>query len=135
MQISLIRLLDRTKGEDRGQKVIQQSKKYLTLKQLYLILVLGIRRDGMINKVVKEDCLRRLSKIEGQIRGIKRMIEVPRYCIDIINQITATKRALEQVGLIIMKRHIESCVTEAIKFDKGEEKIEELMRTIYKFIK
>lgn len=89
----------------------------------------------MLNEEVQKDCLARLNKIEGQIKGIKKMVEIPKYCIDIINQITAVKRALEQVSLIIMKRHIESCVTDSIKAQGGKEKIEELMETIYKFIK
>jgi DNA-binding FrmR family transcriptional regulator len=89
----------------------------------------------MLNLEKQSLCLKRLNKIEGQIKGVKRMVEKPVYCIDIINQITAVKRALEQVGLIIMQRHIESCVSEAIQTRKGKEKIEELMTTIYKFIK
>jgi len=89
----------------------------------------------MINEEVKKEALPRLSKIEGQIRGIQKMIEKERYCIDIINQVTAAQRALDQVGLRVMKRHIESCVTDAIKSDGGAPIIGELMETIYKFIR
>jgi len=60
----------------------------------------------MINEEVKKEALPRLSKIEGQIRGIQKMIEKERYCIDIINQVTAAQRALDQVGLRVMKRHM-----------------------------
>ncbi|MEE9192147.1 MAG: metal-sensitive transcriptional regulator [Candidatus Aerophobetes bacterium] len=89
----------------------------------------------MINEDVKKEALPRLKKIEGQIRGIQKMIEKERYCIDIINQVTAAQRALDQVGLRIMKRHIESCVTDAIKSDGGGPMIGELMETIYGFIR
>ena len=89
----------------------------------------------MINEDVKKEVLPRLKKIEGQIRGIQKMIEKERYCIDIINQVTAAQRALDQVGLRVMKRHIESCVTDAIKSDGGGPMIGELMETIYGFIR
>jgi len=89
----------------------------------------------MLNEEVKIEALPRLKKIEGQIRGIQKMIEKERYCIDIINQVTAVQRALDQVGLRVMKRHIESCVTDAIKSDGGGPIIGELMETIYRFIR
>ena len=68
----------------------------------------------MINQETKRDVVPRLKKIEGQIRGIQRMVEKEKYCIDIINQLTAAQRALDQVSLKVMQRHIESCVTDAI---------------------
>ncbi len=89
----------------------------------------------MINQETKQDVLPRLKKIEGQIRGIHKMIEKERYCIDIINQVTAAQRALDQVSLKIMQRHIESCVTDAIKSDESGPVVGELMDTIYKFIR
>jgi len=89
----------------------------------------------MINQETKQDVLPRLKKIEGQIRGIQRMVEKERYCIDIINQVTAAQRALDQVSLEVMQRHIESCVANAIKSDGGGPIIGELMETIYKFIR
>jgi len=89
----------------------------------------------VINQETKKNVLSRLRKIEGQIRGIQRMVEKERYCIDIINQVTAAQRALDQVGLRVMKRHIETCVTDAIKSDGGGLIIGELMETIYKFIR
>ncbi len=88
----------------------------------------------MINEETKKDVLPRLKKIEGQIKGIHKMVEKERYCIDIINQVTAAQRALDQVSLRIMRRHIESCVANAIKSDGGAPIMEELMETIYKFI-
>ena len=86
----------------------------------------------MINKKVKAESVERLKKIEGQVRGVAKMLENEKYCIDIINQIAAAKNALDGVARIIMKRHIESCVTQAILEGRAEEKIEELIAAVYK---
>lgn len=89
----------------------------------------------MINKEVKENAINRLNRIEGQIKGLRKMVEEEHYCIDLINQSNAIRRALEQVALIIMKRHVESCVVEAAKARGGKAKIDELIRTIDRFIR
>ena len=89
----------------------------------------------MIDEQVQKDCLCTLKKIAGQVSGIQNMVEQRKYCINIINQITAVRRALDVVSLEVMKRHIESCVAEAIKQNKPQEKVKELMETIYKFVK
>lgn len=86
----------------------------------------------MINEKCKEESLKRLNKIEGQIRGISRMVENEKYCIDIINQITAAKNALDGVARIIMKRHVESCLTQAVLNGNADEKIDELVTAVYK---
>ncbi len=89
----------------------------------------------MINEKTKKNVLPRLRKIEGQIKGIHKMMEKERYCIDIINQVTAAQRALDQVSVKVRQRHIESCVTDAVKSDGGAPVMGELMETIYKFIR
>ncbi len=86
----------------------------------------------MINETTQKDALTRLKKIEGQIRGIMKMVENEKYCIDIINQITAAEKALTGVSKIIMKRHVESCVASAISEGRGQAAIDELVKTIYK---
>ena len=86
----------------------------------------------MINEEVKQNALTRLKKIEGQIRGIMKMVDQEKYCIDIINQITAAEKALDGVAKNIMKRHIESCVSEAIIQGEGQTKIDELIETVFK---
>lgn len=86
----------------------------------------------MINKKVKAKSVERLKKIEGQVRGVAKMVENEKYCIDIINQIAAAKNALDGVARIIMKKHVESCVTQAILEGRAEEKIEELIAAVYK---
>ena len=79
--------------------------------------------------------LPRLRRIEGQVRGIGRMVEQRRYCIDIIQQLTAARKALDQVTLQVMNGHINTCVSDAIRKRGGEAKITELMRTITRFVK
>ncbi len=86
----------------------------------------------MINERLKMETFKRLKRIEGQVRGISKMVENEKYCIDIISQIAAAKNALDGVARIIMKRHVETCVTEAILDGKAEEKIEELITVVYK---
>ena len=81
------------------------------------------------------ELLPRLRRIEGQIRGIMHMVEERRYCIDIVQQLTAARRALDQVALKIMSGHINTCVSEAIKRREGQQKIHELMQTINRFVK
>ncbi|HEX9779871.1 MAG TPA: metal-sensitive transcriptional regulator [bacterium] len=79
--------------------------------------------------------LARLRRIEGQVRGIARMVEARRYCIDIIQQLTAARKALDHVTLQVMSGHINGCVSEAIRHRQGKQKIDELMRTINRFVK
>ena len=81
------------------------------------------------------DLLPRLRRIEGQIRGITRMVDERRYCIDIIQQLTAARKAMDQVSLKIMNGHINSCVSDAIRRQDGAEKIDELMQTLGRFVK
>ena len=89
----------------------------------------------MVNDDTKAILRPRLKRILGQIEGVEKMIEEERYCIDIINQVNAVRRALEQVALIVMKRHMESCLSEAIKGKKGQEKIDEMVNSIDAFIR
>lgn len=72
----------------------------------------------------------RLKRIEGQIRGIQKMVEDDRYCMDILVQISAIQSALKQVGFTITERHIKHCVSDAVKSGEGNETIEELMAVL-----
>lgn len=83
----------------------------------------------------KPSLLARMKKIEGQARGIQRMIEEDRYCIDIVQQLTALTAAVDEVSLLILQDHIEGCVTDAIREQHGEGHIKELMGTIRKALK
>ncbi len=83
----------------------------------------------------KDDLLRRLRKIEGQVRGLQRMIEEDRYCVDVLNQVAAVKAALGSVGLILLEGHTRGCVTRAIKEGEGDAAIKELMEVVEKLAK
>ena len=85
--------------------------------------------------IAHDKLLPRLRRIEGQIRGITGMVEKRRYCIDIIQQLTAARKALDQVTLKVMNGHINGCVSESIRKREGSQKIDELMRTITRFVK
>ena len=87
----------------------------------------------MINEEIKKNALTRLKKIEGQIRGIMKMVDQEKYCIDIISQITAAEKALDGTAKIIMKRHVESCVSSAILKGEGQKMIDELIDTVFKY--
>jgi DNA-binding FrmR family transcriptional regulator len=83
----------------------------------------------------EQAALRRLARVEGQVKGLQRMVKDRRYCIEIIQQVAASKKALEQVGLLIMRNHIDTCVSKSIRAQAGEEKVAELMQTIHRFIR
>jgi DNA-binding FrmR family transcriptional regulator len=81
------------------------------------------------SKKLKSDLMGRLAKIEGQIRGIRRMIEDDVYCDDILNQVTAVHSALSSARNLLLESHIKSCVRESIEH-KEYEIVDELMRTL-----
>ena len=80
------------------------------------------------------DLMNRLSRIEGQIRGIKGMLEKDAYCIDILNQVSAANCALNSFTKVLLASHIKSCVAEDIR-EGSEEKLDELVKTLQKLMK
>lgn len=80
----------------------------------------------------KDTLLLRMRKIEGQAKGVQRMIEEGRYCIDIVQQLSALSSAVDEVSLLILENHIKGCVTSAIKEEHGEARIKELMHALRK---
>jgi DNA-binding FrmR family transcriptional regulator len=62
----------------------------------------------------KDDYLMRLRRVEGQVRGLQRMIEEDKYCIDILTQVSAATKALQSVALGLLEQHLSHCVTEAV---------------------
>jgi len=83
----------------------------------------------------KSSLLKRMKKIEGQAKGIQRMLSDDRYCIDIVQQLSALSSAADEVSLLILQSHIEGCVTNAVREERGEDHIRELMTTIRKVMK
>lgn len=83
----------------------------------------------------KERIVRRLKRIEGQVRGIQGMIEEDRYCLDIITQISAVRAALDKVGLEVLDGHARGCLSAAIKSGHADPAIDELMEVLGRFLK
>ncbi len=82
---------------------------------------------------IRAPCLKRLKRIEGQVRGLARMVEDDRYCIDIVTQIAAVRAALRRVEEEVLRDHVAHCVEQAVASgDKAEQrqKIAELMGVI-----
>jgi CsoR family transcriptional regulator, copper-sensing transcriptional repressor len=76
----------------------------------------------------KQAALQRLARVEGQVRGIGRMIEEDRYCIDVLNQVMAIRSALSQVEILILQDHADNCVEDAISSRDPEEVFERVCR-------
>ena len=72
----------------------------------------------------------RLRRIEGQVRGLQRMIDEDKYCIDILTQLNSVVAALKAAGLGILDDHVRHCVRESIEEGNGDAKIEELMAAV-----
>ncbi|HTG46973.1 MAG TPA: metal-sensitive transcriptional regulator [Actinomycetota bacterium] len=83
----------------------------------------------------KDDVQRRLRKIEGQVRGLQRMVDEDTYCIDILTQVNSVIAALRAVGLGLLDDHVRHCVRESIEQGTSDEKVEELMAAVSRFSK
>ena len=70
----------------------------------------------------KREILNRLKSVEGHVRGIERMVDENAYCIEVINQVLAVQRALDKVNGLILERHLQTCVTTAIRGDDAGER-------------
>ncbi len=77
----------------------------------------------------------RLKKIEGQVRGLQRMVEEDRYCVDVLVQVAAAKAALNKVGLALLEGHARGCMQAAVRRGEGDEAVSELMDVLERFIK
>ena len=77
----------------------------------------------------------RLRRIEGQVRGIAKMVDEDRYCIDVLTQVTAVRAALEGVALQLLADHTEHCVSEAIRAGAADEKVRELNDAVKRLVR
>jgi len=81
-----------------------------------------------------KDLITRLNRIEGQVRGVRKMIEDDAYCVDVLTQVNAARCSLNSFSKVVLKSHIKSCVEEDVR--KGsEEKIDELVELLQKMMK
>ena len=85
----------------------------------------------------KDAHLKRLKRVEGQVRGIQRMVDDDAYCIDVLTQIAAATRALEAVALALLEDHLEHCVAEALAKggDEAQAKVREASRAIARLVR
>ena len=83
----------------------------------------------------KAALIRRLNRIEGQVRGIRRMIEDEKYCMDVLQQIGALRAAAERVAEVVLRDHIEGCVTTAIQQGEGDAHMREVMEVVRRFVR
>lgn len=92
----------------------------------------------LILPAARKEAAQRLSRIEGQIKGIRKMVEEGRYCVEVLGQISAVHEALRGVGKLIMRNYLENCVTSSLRSGstkKAKETYGELMDVVYKFAK
>jgi CsoR family transcriptional regulator, copper-sensing transcriptional repressor len=85
--------------------------------------------------VHKPDVQGRLRRVEGQVRGLQKMVDEDRYCIDVLTQVAAVKAALDSVALLLLADHTEHCVTEAIRAGKGGAKVKELNGAVERLVR
>ena len=75
---------------------------------------------------VKRDALKRMSYIEGHLAGIRKMLDEDKYCVDVLKQTYAVRRAIEKMESLLLEGHLKSCVVEGIRSGRAEEIVEEL---------
>lgn len=83
----------------------------------------------------KQALVDRLKKIEGQVRGLQRMIEEDRYCVDVLVQVAAVRAALSKVGMALFEGHARGCMQAAVRRGEGDQSVSELMEVLDKFVK
>ena len=95
------------------------------------------RKAVAVDGAVKDRNLKRLRRIEGQVRGLQRMVEEDRYCADILTQISSVHEALRSVGRELMRNHIKHCATSAIAHgpETAEPMYDELVDLMYKHVR
>jgi len=83
----------------------------------------------------RDELVARLRRIEGQVRGIQRMLAGDAYCVDVLTQVSAVVSGMEKVGLRLLKDHMRGCVSDALASDDGgDEKIDEVVRVVERFL-
>ena len=83
----------------------------------------------------KDDLLRRLRKMEGQVRGLQQMIEANRYCLDVVQQVNALTAAGREVALLVVEDHMRGCVAKAANDTEREAMIDEMLKVLRKTLR
>ncbi len=82
----------------------------------------------------KASLTRRINRIEGQVRGVGKMIEEDRYCVDILTQVSAARSALDALALGLLDRHLHGCVQRAVRTGEGDAAMDEAMAVVRQFV-
>lgn len=83
----------------------------------------------------KEDILKRLRRIEGQVKGIQKMIDEEKYCGDILTQVAAVRAAMNKVGSLILEKHSMTCIENVVSSEDKEKALSELAKTMRNFMR
>jgi DNA-binding FrmR family transcriptional regulator len=96
----------------------------------------NVAGPGYIEAQDKEKIRNRLKRIEGQVRGVQRMVDEEAYCIDVLAQIGGVVSAMEKVGVLLLRDHVEHCVRESVEgSEKADEKVDELTTAVERFLR
>ena len=93
------------------------------------------RSAAGVDLALQQQAMARLKRIEGQVRGLQRMVEDGRYCADILTQVTSVHEALRSVGKLLMRNHLQHCVTDALRSGnplQAEQAYQEVLDLMYK---
>jgi DNA-binding FrmR family transcriptional regulator len=96
----------------------------------------AVRQAHGVDPQKKSEALRRLKRIEGQVRGLQRMVEDERYCADILMQIASVQQALSGAGRLVMRNHLENCITDALRSGDpkaAKDAYDELISLVYRY--
>jgi DNA-binding FrmR family transcriptional regulator len=94
----------------------------------------GERKATGVDPAIKDSNLKRLRRIEGQVRGLQKMVEEDRYCPDILIQVASVQEALRSVGRELMRNHLKHCATQAFQAggEQADSMVDELIEMVYK---
>ena len=117
----------------------KEAKSIVTIAMCGCEAQAGERRKALgVDPETKTANLKRLRRIEGQVRGLQKMVEEDRYCADIVIQISSVQEALRGVGRLLMRNHLQHCATQAIRKgtrEEAEAMYDELLELVYKHLR
>jgi len=88
-----------------------------------------------MNEALRKRVRDRLARIEGQVRGVARMVDEDAYCIDVLTQLNSISSAIDGLGLLLLDDHVRTCVIEAVQAGEGEQKVDELTQAVKRFVR
>jgi len=107
-----------------------------TLHRKVYLISYPIPRQGILMSAHKkrEDVIKRLTRIEGHVRGVRRMVEEDKGCPEVLLQLAAVRAALNKVGRLVFEDHVETCISKAIKEGEGKSAVAGLKEALARFL-